>query len=250
MPEPLLRAEGLSRKDGGATELASVSFSVEAGRLTAVIGPDRWDKDALMAVLTGRQRPTHGTLRLAGRPITGLAPRERPRRGLVWTTRPPVAFATGTLVEAVVLAMAAVRRARPGDVFRRHPSAPSAADAVELLQLVGLGARSGATPDTLDGLERARLELARMLAPAPKVVIVDRLGLDLPPPARRPLAMLLRHLVQSGVTLLWLEEDATLALEFADHVVALQHGRTLVPGVVGTPSSEAALEAAFMGEPR
>lgn len=250
MAEPMLRAEGLSLRRGGATELASVSFSVERASLAAVVGPDDWDKDALARLLQGHERPTHGTLRLAGRPITRLTPDERVRRGLVWTTRPPLALETSTLVEAMVLAMSAPRPPSALDFFRRQPSETSSAAAVEALQFAGLGGRSGTAPTTLVGLDRARFELARVLVARPRLVIVDRLSDHVPPTRHEAFVALLQHIVDLGLTVLWIEDDATLAMEHADHLIALAQGRTLVPGALDKRASRDAIEAAFLGQLR
>jgi ABC-type branched-subunit amino acid transport system ATPase component len=250
MAEPILRAEGLTMKDGGAADLASVSFAVERGALAAVIGPDAWDKDALVALLAARRPASQGTLRFQGRPITALTGAARRRRGLSWTLRPPLAFATGTLVEAVALAMAAPRPARPFDAFRRRPSPASAAAAVEILRFTGLGARADGRPARLERAERARLELARCLAADPKLVVVDRLTAALAPGERTALARLLRQLTRGGLSVLWVEDDAALALDHADQVVALNHGRTLTAGALDAPTRADALEAAFLGQPR
>lgn len=250
MAEPILRAEGLTAKDGGAADLASVSFSIERGALAAVIGPDRWDKNALMALLTGRRWPSQGTLRYAGRPITRLDPAARTRRGLAWTLRPPLTFETGTLVEAVALAIAAVRPGRLLAGFRRRPDAATAAAALDILQFVGLGGRSGCPPSLLDAGERTRLELARLLATDPRLLVVDRLTGELEPAARAELVALLRQLAGGGRSVLWLEDDAATALEHADQIVVLHHGRTLTAGALDAPTRAAALEAAFLGHPR
>ena len=250
MAEPLLRAEGLTAKDGAAADLASVSFSLEPGVLAAVIGPDPWDKDALVDLLAGRRRASGGTLRFGGRPITGLAAAARARRGLVWTLRPPLAFATGTLVEAVALAMAARGAPHPLDAFRRRPAAPASAAALATLQFVGLGGNSGRSPAQLETGERARLELARCLAAAPSLLVVDRLTAGLGDHERGALIQLLRQLAAGGITILWVEEDATSALDHADQLVVLHHGRTPTPGGLGATRRAEALEAAFLGRTR
>jgi ABC-type branched-subunit amino acid transport system ATPase component len=250
MAEPILRAEGLTLKDGGAADLASVSFSIERGALAALIGPDGWDKEALVALLAGRRPATQGTLRFQGRPITALAARARTRRGLVWTLRPPLALATGTLVEAVALATAPRRRVHPLDLWRRRPSPTTSAAALEILQFVGLGARSGRRPTTLDANGRARLELARCLAADPRLLVVDRLTAELDDDERTALAQLLRQLAGGGPAVLWVEDDAALALRHADQIVALHHGRTLTAGALDAPARADALEAAFLGQPR
>jgi ABC-type branched-subunit amino acid transport system ATPase component len=250
MAEPILRAEGLTSKDGGAADLASVSFSIERGALAAVIGPDPWDKDALTALLAGRRPASSGTLRFQGRPITRLAGATRTRRGLVWTLRPPLAFATGTLVEAITLAMAIRQRPSPFDPWRRRPSAATSATALEILRFVGLGARSGSRPAALGPGERARLELARCLAADPRLLVVDRLTAELADHARRPLVQVLRQLADRGLAVLWVEDDAASALDHADQIIALHHGRTLTAGALDAPARAEALEAAFLGQPR
>jgi branched-chain amino acid transport system ATP-binding protein len=250
MAEPILRAEGLTALDGGAIDLASVSFSLAPATLAAVVGPDGWDKDALVAVITGSRAPRAGTLRFAGRPITRLAGAARARRGLAWTARPPAVFATGTVGEAVALALAARRPVRPLEPFRRRPAPASARAAGEILAFVGLEAAAERAPSDLAPAERARLELARALALDPRVVVVDRPTADLEPADARAVAALLARLARQGPAVLWVADDAGLALAHADQIVALHHGRTLTAGALGAPPRADALEAAFLGTVR
>ncbi len=250
MAEPVLRAESLDVRAGTATDLASVSFSVEPVGLTALIGPDAWDKDTLVAVLQGRRRPARGTLRLAGRPITGMTPDARVRQGLAWTTRPLLRFATTTLIDALALAIHALRTPSPLDFWRLRPSRPSTYAALALLDRVGLADCADAAPDSLNEARRARLDIARALAARPRLLIADRITEDVSPSASRELASLLHSLAQAGPAVLWIEDDAMLALETADQVVVLVDGRALVPSAAGREASEQALDAAFLGRSR
>lgn len=249
MADPVLRGEGLTLRDGGATDLASVSFSLEAGALTALVGPDDHDKDALAAVLRGERRPDVGTLRFRGRPITRLGGAARTRLGLVWTRRPAVPFATGSPIEAVALAAR-----RPGDwrePFRRRPPPATATAAREILTFVGLESEAEARPDHLGADDRVRLELARALAADPHLLVVDRLTDELDDAhARADLIDRLRAIARSGPGVLWIEDDVALALEHADQVVTLEHGRILTPGTLAASGGAEAFEAAFLGRVR
>ncbi len=249
MGEPLLRCEGLGLSRGGAIDLASVSFSVERGSLTGLVGPDRWDKDALAAVLRGDRRPTRGTVRLAGRSITAMPPARRVRQGLAWTLTPPVEPAASTLANAIIIAATATRRPSPLDFLRRRPSRSAVAAAAAILATTGLAARSGCCPGSLEAAERARLDVARALAARPHLLLVDRLTSLVPPTDRDGLALLLRDVVASGTTVLWIEDDALLAADHADRVVALHHGRTIAGGPC-TPANDEAIEHAFLGVAR
>ncbi|MFW5834328.1 MAG: ATP-binding cassette domain-containing protein, partial [Pseudomonadota bacterium] len=174
MAEPLLRVEGLGVHDAAAPLLQGVSFQVEPAALTAVIGPDDGDKDALVAALTGRRPCDRGTLRFAGRPITRTRAALRVRAGLVATARQPLPVSGDGLVETVVVAMTGCRPLR-APWWRRSPRRAQTAAAEALLRFVGLGDAPATAPRLPDGAARARLTLACALAVRPRLLLVDRL---------------------------------------------------------------------------
>ncbi|TVQ34007.1 MAG: ATP-binding cassette domain-containing protein [Geminicoccaceae bacterium] len=247
MAEPILRIEGLGCQNGAAATLHGVSLRLEPGTLTALIGPDDTDKQALADTLAGR-RPSHrGTLLLDGRPITRLGAVDRIRRGLVVTTDPATQVPAERLIEATVVAMAG-RAPHRSRWWQRRARGARLEAARELIRFVGLGELADEAPRTLDPLGRARWSLARALALAPSVLVVDRVTRGLDAAERAVLAGLVARIAQGGIAVLWIEDDVELVGEVAEAAFVLAHGRIVAGGPIEVLAHSRVAEAAFLGE--
>ncbi|WIG17785.1 ABC transporter ATP-binding protein [Kocuria rosea] len=149
--------------------LDGVDLTVEAGTVTALVGPSGSGKSSLLAVAATLVRPSSGGVLLAGREITGLPEQElarlrRTRIGMVF--QQPNLLPSLTALEQLVLT-AHVRGARRGDLERARERAG------ELLELVGLGAAGARRPHQLSGGQRQRVNIARALMGSRQLLLVD-----------------------------------------------------------------------------
>ncbi|MEY9892027.1 branched-chain amino acid transport system ATP-binding protein [Catenulispora sp. MAP5-51] len=227
-----LTARGVVRRFGGVVAVDGVDLSVPPGRITALVGPNGAGKSTLFDCLSGTLRPDAGRVLLGGRDITRLPDYRRARLGLARTFQQLSIFPGLTVAENVRVGA----DARPGATLRGLVGLPdSAQEATALatdraLYLAGLSAlRDHPVSDLPTGTLRM-VELARALAGAPRVLLLDEpaAGLDAAEAAR--LAAALRTLSGEGMALLLVEHDVDLVAELADTVCVMAAGRVVARG--------------------
>jgi putative ABC transport system ATP-binding protein len=217
-PTPIAAHEVSLRVGAGAEgtyALHEVSIEAQAGELVAVTGPSGSGKTSLLHVLAGLDRPTSGSVLLAGRSLAALDERAatRLRRDEVAILLPePPALPTITVRENVAL---------PLLISGRAPE-PEAIDA--LLRRVGLGDRRNVRPGALTAGERRRAALARALLGGPSVILADELLADLPADEATALLELLRAAAhEDGIAVILFTRDAHVAAA-ADRSVRIEAG--------------------------
>ncbi|PYM72349.1 MAG: ABC transporter ATP-binding protein, partial [Candidatus Rokuibacteriota bacterium] len=168
----MLSVEGLTRRFGGFTAVANVSFGVEPGEILGLIGPNGSGKSTIFNMLSGALVPNRGSIRLEGHEIAGLAPHRIINLGVGRTFQIPRPFRRLSILENVMLA---------GFYGQGQHSRAKAFEAAErALGLVGLPIDPRAPVDGLGAAALKKLELAKALATSPKLLLADESlsGLD------------------------------------------------------------------------
>jgi ABC-type branched-subunit amino acid transport system ATPase component len=215
-----LVARGIVAGYGAADEvLKGVELEVATGEIVCVIGPNGAGKSTLLKAIAGLLRPSRGRVELDGVDITGWAARDISRRGLAYVPQEHNIFPTMTVRENLEMggyvdpkgAAAHIER-----VFSRFPV---------LAQKRRHAAR------TLSGGERQMLALGSAIMCRPELLLVDELSLGLAPVVvedlLRRLAEIRREL---AITILIVEQSATVALEIADYGYVMENGRVVLDG--------------------
>jgi len=214
----IVELDGVTRRYGGEPAVEDVSFGVAAGELVAVLGPSGCGKTTLVQAIAGHVRPTAGRIRLRGRDVTGDPPESR-RIGLV--------FQESTLYPH----MTAFENVAYGVAAREDDPESRAATVTEYLDLVGLDDQGDASPGSLSGGQRRRVELARALAPEPDLLVLDEplsaLDRSLRTRLRDAIARIHR---ETGVTTLFVTHDQRDAMAVADRLVVMADGRVAATG--------------------
>ncbi|AMW09591.1 ABC transporter permease [Streptomyces qaidamensis] len=218
---PLLTARRLHAHYGGFTALDGVDLELSPGRITAVVGPNGAGKSTLFHCLAGTLPPARGTVRLGGRDITALPAHARARLGVARTFQQLAVFPSLTVAENVRVGAEQGRVTDPGAVER----------ALRLLGLDGpLRARPAAGLPT--GTLR-RVELARVLAGSPRVLLLDEPAAGLDTGEVTALTRVLKALAADGTALLVVEHDLDLVAGLADVVHVMTAGRIVASGPPG-----------------
>jgi putative ABC transport system ATP-binding protein len=220
MTEPILVARGLSKEYGRGAALVravnDVTLTVDRGESVAIVGPSGCGKSTLLYLLGGLERPTAGTLELAGRPIhdapeSSLARQRRHALGFVFQAFHLVDELTAleNIELPALLAGASPRTARQR--------------ARDLLIQVDLKDRAGHLPSALSGGQRQRVAIARALANSPLLVLADEPTGNLDSAATTDLLRLFDQLRQGGQTLVIVTHDSRVAAT-ADRLISMRDG--------------------------
>jgi len=203
----------VSKRFGKFTALETVSVDVPSGSLTALLGPSGSGKSTLLRVIAGLERPDTGEVILDGEDVTGRPPQ---RRGVGFVFQHYAAFRHMTVYENVAFGLR----------VRRHPRREIRERVEELLHLVQLEGLAKRYPAQLSGGQRQRMGLARALAVDPSVLLLDEPFGALDARVRKELRRWLRRLHdETHTTTLIVTHDQEEAMDVADQIVLMNHGR-------------------------
>ena len=250
---PILTINGISRRFGGLQALDDVSFNVAAGRIKAVIGPNGAGKTTLFNLLSGVIATDSGSVLLKGREVLGLSPEAIARLGLVRSYQTPRLFTSMTVVDNVLTGhdvlfttpLVANLVRLPSTVVEEGNARESA---LTLLELVGLRQRADQPAGALPFGERRLLEIARVLALRPSVVMLDEPAAGLNETEKGRLGDLLIWLRAQGLTLVLVEHDMRLVMRVADEIVVLNYGQLVAEGLPEVVRQDAEVIRAYLGE--
>jgi branched-chain amino acid transport system permease protein len=242
---PLLELEGLSRRFGGLTAVDGCSFTVRAGTLTALIGPNGSGKTTVFNLVTGMMRPDAGSVRLDGQRIDGMLPWDRAYLGLGRTFQITRLFPQLTVGENVV---APLREFRWRDLVADAVSGPEAERAEELLEFVGMAAFAHQPAWQLSFGQQKLVELAQVLMLEPRLVLLDEPAGGVNPGLIERIAELIRALNRNGLTFLIVEHNMPVVLELCDPILVMARGRVIAEGDPKRIQSDPAVLDAYLGE--
>ena len=225
----LLRVEGLQKSFGGVKAVQGVSLALAAGELLALIGPNGAGKTTCFNMLNGQIRPDAGRVILAGRDITGLAPRAIWRLGVGRTFQITATFGSLSVLENVQMALLSHRRA-----LMRVWAPVSAEDpgpALALLARVGMAEQAARPCGVLAYGDLKRVELAIALANTPRLLLMDEPTAGMAPKERNNLMALTKQLViDRGMAVLFTEHSMDVVFAYADRMIVLARGRLIAEG--------------------
>jgi putative ABC transport system ATP-binding protein len=222
---PFLEVQGLCRSFGSLRALDELTLAIGEGEWVAVTGPSGSGKTTLLNILSGLDRPTSGSVRVAGIDLGGLSNRELARYrqrtvGLVFQQFHLIPYLTA--LENVMLA-------------QYVHSMTDRGEAEEALRRVGLGGRLEHLPSELSGGEQQRVCIARALINQPPVILADEPTGNLDAVNEAVVMTLLGDLHRRGHTLVLVTHDPSIAAR-ADREVRLEHGR--LAAAPGAPETE------------
>jgi branched-chain amino acid transport system ATP-binding protein len=243
----LLRVENLVRRFGGIVATDNLSLDVAQGELHAIIGPNGAGKTTLIGQLTGQLLPNSGTIRFAGRDITGLPAYRRSVLGLARSFQ--ITSLLSDFSAADNVAMAA--QAHDGHSFYFWGNARKEKHlrdkALSALTRVGLAHRADVVVSKLSHGEQRELELAVALATKPQLLLLDEpmAGLGATESAR--MVTLLQEL-RREVTIVLVEHDMEAVFALADRITVLVYGRVIASGAPAAIRRNEEVRRAYLGD--
>jgi branched-chain amino acid transport system ATP-binding protein len=239
-PLPLLEVVGLGRHFGGLAALDGVSFTVAKGEVVGLVGPNGSGKTTLINIVSGRIAPHAGEVRLACTPITGRTPEAICRAGITGTFQ--LARIPDALDARDNVAVAAMYGRRRLEVSAAR------AEAERLLARVGFEGALAAHGDALPYFDLKRIELARVLACAPDLLLLDEWLAGLNPTELEAGIALVRSLHQEGMTILMVEHVMHAIRSLCGHIVVLDAGRVIASGTPEEALADADVMRVYLGE--
>ena len=242
----LLAVERLAKSYGGVQAVAGVSFALAQGEFLALIGPNGAGKTTCFDMLGGQIRPDAGTVRLDGRDVTGLSPRQICRRGVGRTFQITQSYASMSVRENVQLALLAHRRR----VFSFLPRAAALyrEEATALLERVGMAAQAERLCGVLAYGDLKRVELAVALAQRPSLLLMDEPTAGMAAQERLALMALAAALARGGgISLIFTEHDMDVVFAHADRIIVLDRGRILAEGAPAAVRADPRVREVYLG---
>jgi branched-chain amino acid transport system ATP-binding protein len=215
----VLDVRDVSKRFGGLQALHRVSFELREGEILGLIGPNGAGKTTLFNVLVGLSRPGEGSIRLNGCPIAGLAPHRIAALGLTKTFQNVALFSESTVLDNVLI----------GGLLR-HSVSDARDVAHECLSRVGLLSVAQKSAGALSFPEKARVEVARALATAPKVILFDEVMAALNAIEMAGVMDLIRELAASGLSIVVVEHHMKAIMGLSHRIIALNFGRVIAEG--------------------
>jgi branched-chain amino acid transport system ATP-binding protein len=224
-----LAVTNLDKSFGGLRVTADVSLRVEPGERRLIIGPNGAGKTTLFNLITGELRPDRGSVSLFDRDITRVPSRRRFHLGMARTYQIITLFPGETLLRNVTLALLGLSRLRWNPLVRLAGRRELIARARETLARVGLqDLAERPLRETAYG-ERRRVEIAMALAQNPRVLLLDEPFAGLSVEERRDVLRLVTGIPRE-VTIVMIEHDMDVALDFAERISVLHFGEVVVEG--------------------
>jgi branched-chain amino acid transport system ATP-binding protein len=248
----LLQVNHLTKRFGGLTAVDDVSFDVFEGTIKALIGPNGAGKSTLFNALTGFDRPDTGSVLFAGAELIGRSPRHTVRAGVARTFQNTQLFDGMTTGENVMVGCQAHQRRGFTAAMLRLPPVLSEdrdarAEAGRLLRLIGIEEWIDVPAADLPAGLRRLVEIARALATAPRLLLLDEPAAGLNATEARELVQTLFRVRDSGTTVVIVEHHMGLVMDVSDEIVVLDRGRKIAEGPPRMIQKHPAVIAAYLG---
>jgi len=232
---PVLDVKGLRMEFGGVVALSGVDLVVAPGEILGVIGPNGAGKTTVFNCVTGMCRPTGGSVRIVERDVVGLPSHTAAVAGAARTFQNIRLFEELTALENVMVGAdvrcrAGVPSTLLGLARQRRAERRSQAEALGLLEMMGIAARADDPPSSLAYGDQRRLEIARAVATRPRVLLLDEPAAGMGQAEKRALIDLIRTLRDQGLSIVLIEHDMSVVLPVSDRVVVLDFGVAIAEG--------------------
>jgi branched-chain amino acid transport system ATP-binding protein len=242
-----LAVRNLDKSFGGLRVTSGVNLAVEPGERRLIIGPNGAGKTTLFNLITGELAPDRGSVTLFGRDITRVPSRRRFHLGMARTYQIITLFPGETLLRNVTLALLGLSRLRWNPLTRLARQEALLARARATLARVGLEPLADRPLRETSYGERRRVEIAMALAQNPRVLLLDEPFAGLSVEERRDVLQLVTG-IPRDVTIVMIEHDMDVALDFAERITVLHFGEVVVEGTRGEVVAHPRTREIYLGD--
>ena len=238
MAGALLEINGLTKRFGGFLALNQVSIAVKPGERFGLIGPNGSGKTTLINCVSGSLPVDGGRITFEGRDITAMPAHRRTRLGIVRSFQIPKPFTSMTVLANLGIPLENAAHGRGAD----------GADAMQILETIGLANKAHLRPAGLTQIEMRKLELARAMAARPKLLISDEAMAGLSSAEVDDILAILFRLNEQGITIIMIEHIMRAVMRFSERIVVLDAGEEIAAGTPDEIARNPAVEKAYLGE--
>ena len=224
-----LTVMNLCKSFGGLHVTTNVNLNVEPGERRLIIGPNGAGKTTLFNLITGELTPDSGSIELLGQDITRVPSRRRAHLGMARTYQIITLFGRDSIIHNVTLALLGLSPARWNPLIDLRRQGHFVEQAQAALERVGLGHIANRPLAQTSYGERRRVEIAMALTQNPKVLLLDEPFAGLSIDERRDVHQLLLA-IPRDVTIVMIEHNMDVALDFAERITLLHFGKVIVEG--------------------
>jgi branched-chain amino acid transport system ATP-binding protein len=233
----LLEARAVSRSFGAFQALSNADLAIDEGDIVGLIGPNGAGKSTFFNCLAGDIPPTSGRVMFAGHDVTRASPETHARLGIGRTFQVPATFEDMTIVENVMV----------GAFLRHHGRTAAREKSLEVIDFVGLKPLAHSRARSLGTPGRKRLEIARVLATEPRLVLLDEALAGLTPSEVQQAIALVRRIHAQGITLVIVEHIMEVILTLTRRVMVFNQGRTIATGTPQEVVKDPGVIEAYLG---
>ncbi len=239
-PNAVLSLRGVTRRFGGLVAVNDMSFDVTEHEVMGLIGPNGSGKSTTLNLISGALAPNAGTISLRGTPISQLPAQDIARKGVARTFQ----------LVRLLPSMTVLDNVKAGAVFGHRRRWGSEADdhAMAMLEKVGLGRHAFAVPSQLTYIDTKRVELARVLASDPKILLLDEWLAGLNPTELGQGIDLIRALREEGRTIILVEHVMDAIRSLCDACVVMASGTKIAEGTPEAVLSDPEVIRAYLGD--
>jgi branched-chain amino acid transport system ATP-binding protein len=248
----LLKVEGLTKRFGGLTANHNIDLKVQEGHIHAIIGPNGAGKTTFFNLISGFHRPTSGTILFKNTDMTGMPPHKIARLGIARTFQTTHLFEGATVLDNVIIGNRMRTRSGLWDaVFRtrreRREEKECLTKAYEALDFVGLTHLAGEPVAGITQEQKKRVAIALALATEPELVLLDEPAAGVNPDETDGLAVLIKKMAKSGLTVCLIEHKMAMIMSLADRITVLNQGERIAEGTPGEIQKNPVVIEAYLG---